>query len=83
MLKELPDKLVQDYECELSDGQRKLYEFVASRCTSRKCEVRVLSFSFYFPLISEFFDDQFYFIVHLGGWWHFAVARSHNVAQTR
>ncbi|CAJ0932150.1 unnamed protein product, partial [Mesorhabditis belari] len=34
VLPELPEKIVQDYECELTDAQRELYKLIADRCTT-------------------------------------------------
>jgi SNF2 family DNA or RNA helicase len=36
VLKELPEKVVQDYICQLTDVQRKLYELVVDRCSLRR-----------------------------------------------
>ncbi|CAJ0586956.1 unnamed protein product, partial [Mesorhabditis spiculigera] len=33
VLPELPEKIVQDYECELTEAQRTLYKLIADRCT--------------------------------------------------
>uniref|UniRef100_A0A8R1ESA6 Helicase C-terminal domain-containing protein n=1 Tax=Caenorhabditis japonica TaxID=281687 RepID=A0A8R1ESA6_CAEJA len=34
VLKELPDKNVQDYECELTEDQKEIYRFIVNKCTS-------------------------------------------------
>ncbi|CAB3411490.1 unnamed protein product [Caenorhabditis bovis] len=39
VLKELPDKNVQDYECELSDDQKDIYRFVVDCCTSNSDDI--------------------------------------------
>ncbi|UMM18227.1 hypothetical protein L5515_014390 [Caenorhabditis briggsae] len=40
VLKELPDKNVQDYECELTEDQKDVYRFIVDRCTSSYEEVQ-------------------------------------------
>lgn len=36
VLSELPEKVVQDYMCQLTDVQRKLYELVVDRCSLKR-----------------------------------------------
>uniref|UniRef100_A0A0K0DDV5 DUF3535 domain-containing protein n=1 Tax=Angiostrongylus cantonensis TaxID=6313 RepID=A0A0K0DDV5_ANGCA len=36
VLRELPDKNVQDVECQLSDVQRTIYKFIVDRCTANR-----------------------------------------------
>ncbi|KAF1765325.1 hypothetical protein GCK72_005277 [Caenorhabditis remanei] len=40
VLKELPEKNVQDYECELTDDQKDVYRFIVDRCTSSYEELK-------------------------------------------
>ncbi|KIH50719.1 hypothetical protein ANCDUO_19200 [Ancylostoma duodenale] len=39
VLRELPDKNVQDYECQLSDEQRTIYKFIVDRCTANRTQL--------------------------------------------
>ncbi|CAB02491.2 BTAF (TBP-associated factor) homolog [Caenorhabditis elegans] len=43
VLKELPEKNVQDYECELTEDQKEIYRFVVDRCTSSQEDVGLSS----------------------------------------
>ncbi|VDO92573.1 unnamed protein product, partial [Haemonchus placei] len=39
VLRELPDKNVQDYECQLSEEQRTIYKFIVDRCTANRTQL--------------------------------------------
>ncbi|VDN23919.1 unnamed protein product [Cylicostephanus goldi] len=39
VLRELPDKNVQDYQCQLSDEQRTIYKFIVDRCTANRTQL--------------------------------------------
>ncbi|KAJ1347533.1 hypothetical protein KIN20_002610, partial [Parelaphostrongylus tenuis] len=39
VLRELPDKNVQDYQCQLSDEQRLIYKFIVDRCTANRLQL--------------------------------------------
>ncbi|KAK6015777.1 SNF2 family protein, partial [Ostertagia ostertagi] len=39
VLRELPDKNVQDYECQLSEEQRTIYKFIVDRCTANRAQL--------------------------------------------
>ncbi|VDL83260.1 unnamed protein product [Nippostrongylus brasiliensis] len=39
VLRELPDKNVQDYKCQLSEEQRTIYKFIVDRCTTNRLQL--------------------------------------------
>ncbi|VDL83801.1 unnamed protein product [Nippostrongylus brasiliensis] len=39
VLRELPDKNVQDYKCQLSEEQRTIYKFIVDRCTTNRVQL--------------------------------------------
>ncbi|KJH49727.1 protein, SNF2 family [Dictyocaulus viviparus] len=43
VLRELPDKNVQDYVCQLSEEQRAIYKFLVDRCTANRSQLASLN----------------------------------------